>query len=227
MERNRQVAEYFTEESASWNAKYAAGGSMSGRRSAFRTEVERVVVSGMVVCDLGCGTGALIEAVADLGVQLVGADIAEGMLRQASRRTSCAGILVQVSGELAVGLPFHNSAFQVVLSSSVLEYVWDLPGYIGEVHRIISVGGYWIVTVPDTRHWSRFIERIEWMCYKVFPSVAEHISPMRSRYLKMSVNRMTEGTWSTLLCGSGFRVQRVSRELSGLLLFTLQKDANE
>lgn len=219
------VGAYFTAESGSWDAKYAPGGTMSGRLGAFHAQVAAVSGAGERLCDLGCGTGALLEAVGDLGLRVVGGDLSDGMLRAAARRGACAGTLAQLDG--GTGLPFRDRAFQVVLSSSVLEYVPDARRYAAEVRRVLTPGGYWILTVPDMGHWIRSVESVERAVYAVAPWAGRRWAPMRSQYQAMSVNRWGLAAWTTMFGENGFVVRRVSRELRGLLLLTLRKDTNE
>lgn len=91
------------------------------------------------VLEVGCGTGILSRQVSIFlpDLPLIVSDIAHGMTRHAART---------VSGVAAVDadaqdLPFRDAAFGLVLSSSVYQWVNDLPRAFAEGGRVLAPGG--------------------------------------------------------------------------------------
>ncbi len=94
-------------------------------------------VSGRLL-DLGCGTGLLSRALSGRdSLQVIGCDIAEGMLEVARGHGVDA-----VYGD-AESLPFDNAYFDVVVSSSVLQWC-EAPKVLAEVQRVLKPGGVFV-----------------------------------------------------------------------------------
>lgn len=74
------------------------------------------------VLDLGCGTGALLSAFAELGYWGTGVDIAPRMLEMAKRSTQGRN-LEFIQADITQGLPFPDQRFDIVTSSYVLHGV--------------------------------------------------------------------------------------------------------
>lgn len=56
-------------------------------------------------------------------------------------------------------LSFEDDSFDVILTSEVLEHVADLERALGEIHRVLKVGGYHVFTVPSDPGMERTAER--------------------------------------------------------------------
>lgn len=91
------------------------------------------------VLEVGCGTGTLSRQISNLlpGFPLTVSDIAHGMTRHAARTVP--GIAA-VDAD-AQDLPFMNGGFGLVLSSSVYQWVNDLPRAFAEGYRVLAPGG--------------------------------------------------------------------------------------
>lgn len=113
------------------------------------------------ILDLGTGTGALaLEALTRWpAAEVVGLDGSTGMLDVAERRAlarfdpATRARLRLVSG-LAEHLPFPNEAFDLVVSSFVVQLVPDRRRVLREAHRVLRSGGWlgyvtWL-EAPDT-----------------------------------------------------------------------------
>lgn len=110
------------------------------------------LTAGQHVLDLGTGTGAVAERVAQMvGPQghVVGVDISPDMLALARRRVAAGGLTnVQLREGRAESLPAADAAFDVVLSSLSLMYVLDRAAAAREIARVLRpqgrlVGAVW------------------------------------------------------------------------------------
>jgi malonyl-CoA O-methyltransferase len=102
-----------------------------------------------LVLDVGTGTGALAAELVDSGsgCSFVLTDIAHGMTRAAAQRLP--GTL-PCDGD-ARKLPFADASFSVVVSSSVYQWVDDLPAAFREVARVLRPGGRFAVALFGER----------------------------------------------------------------------------
>ncbi len=98
------------------------------------------VPPGARLLDLGCGTGALLRALEDRGVDGVGADVSAAMLEQARRRRP-GGSFVHLDGPT---LPLPDRSLDLVVSLLSWRYVdWD--PMLAEVARVLRPGGRLLV----------------------------------------------------------------------------------
>jgi len=161
-----QVRDLFDAKAATWSAKYASGGRLTGRLAQLADAVAGQVPPGGLVLDLGCGTGELAAALAVAGMRVVGCDISPQMLRQA-RAASPAGPTPGAGSvrwiRLDPGwrtLPLRAEGFDAVVASSLLEYVADPGAVLRECCRVLRPGGTVLCTVPDPSHPVRWLERL-------------------------------------------------------------------
>jgi ubiquinone/menaquinone biosynthesis C-methylase UbiE len=100
-------------------------------------------VEGRDVLEIGLGFGTVGQLLAARGARYHGADIAAGpaaMMRDRLRwlGTPADDSVVQAS---ALELPWDAESFDFVVSIGCLHHTGDLPGAVGEVHRVLRPGG--------------------------------------------------------------------------------------
>ena len=118
------------------------------------------------VLELGCGTGRISVPVARAGVDLVGIDRSEPMLRRAARRLRrLGGSRVRlVRGDIRA-LPFRGRpGFALVMAPyGILQSLTrerDFQDTLASVHRVLRRGGlFGIDLVPDLPRWSEYARR--------------------------------------------------------------------
>jgi SAM-dependent methyltransferase len=101
---------------------------------------DAIAVEGPML-DVGCGPGAYAR---ELRGFVVGADLAPGMLEQASAYSGPALVLA----DLDRGLPFGDDAFAGVLALLVLQHVRRPRDAVAEIMRVVKPGGCVVVRVP-------------------------------------------------------------------------------
>jgi len=92
------------------------------------------------VLDIGCGTGQLLSS---LGRQypdsrLYGLDLAYNMTRCAAERLGQGAHLVNGDAE---HLPFRDGAFDLVVSTSTLQWIEDMDAFFRQCHRVVQPDG--------------------------------------------------------------------------------------
>ena len=76
------------------------------------------------ILDVGCGTGMITLPLAELGHNVTGIDLSEGMLKIAKEKASNFNLAVEFKLGDAENLPFEDELFDVVINRHLL---WTLP----------------------------------------------------------------------------------------------------
>jgi SAM-dependent methyltransferase len=129
-------------------------------------DFERLGVrDGVRLLDMGCGGGRHAYEAWRRGATVVALDLDEQELKGVGY---VVGQMLD-DGELphgavggptrasALALPFPDATFDAVITSEVLEHIWDDRGAIRELVRVLRPGGRMAVTVP-----TRWPERVSW-----------------------------------------------------------------
>lgn len=106
--------------------------------------VAEVIESGQRVLDLGCGTGAVLTAMADaVGPSglAVGADLTPAMLDLARARARGRSQVHLVELDATDLLPFASESFDCVCAIALLQEVAAPRSLLEEIRRIIRAGG--------------------------------------------------------------------------------------
>jgi SAM-dependent methyltransferase len=121
-------------------------------------------VEGRPVLEIGLGYGTLTEALARMGAEYHGLDIAAGPVEMARHRL--AGVLgarpEQVQQGSALELPFPDASFDLVASIGCLHHTGDLFGAIQEVRRVLRPGGRLVLMVYNRRSLRRLVAAPVW-----------------------------------------------------------------
>ncbi len=96
--------------------------------------------SGELILDLGCGTGALTQQIADRGAQVLGIDSAASMITQAQQNYPT--LSFQVAD--ATDLPFVEQ-FDAIFSNAVLHWVKPPETAIANMWQALKPGGRLVV----------------------------------------------------------------------------------
>jgi 2-polyprenyl-3-methyl-5-hydroxy-6-metoxy-1,4-benzoquinol methylase len=95
---------------------------------------------GQKIADLGCGS---CDWNVD-GLNVVGIDANERLLQRASEGGRVSEYKVVDAGDTG----FADESFEIVTAFEFLEHLHDYHRVVGEAHRILKKGGYFIISVP-------------------------------------------------------------------------------
>lgn len=112
-------------------------------------------IKGKKVLEAGCGTGLILQRIAQIAQEAHGIDISEGMLTLAKEK----GLNVQQAS--VTKIPFEDDYFDVVCSFKVLAHVKDIKDAIAEMSRVIKPGGILVLEFYNTYSLRYLIKQIK------------------------------------------------------------------
>src|SRR5262245_23948735 len=126
--------------------------------------LDKYAVPGGTSIDMGCGTGVFSLYLAEKGGHVVGVDGAAEMVafrdeRRSERRLDNIRFM---QGRLPVVDESGLTPADLLISSSVIEYVPDLDATLALFARLLKPGGTLIVSMPNAFSVSRLYERLRY-----------------------------------------------------------------
>jgi SAM-dependent methyltransferase len=157
-----------------------------GRRAILESFLEtivskiRVTQSAIRILDVGCGTGANLEMLAQYG-EAEGVDVSDDALEFCRQK----GLKAQKG--LAETLPYEAETFDLTTALDVVEHLDDDVAGLKEMYRVTKSGGYSLIFVPA----------FMWLW-----GVQDDISNHRIRYTKQQIVERLEQ--------AGYKVERAT-----------------
>lgn len=99
-------------------------------------------VSGRIILDIGCGTGATMDHLKRYG-EVQGIDLSELPLRFSRKRGHSRVMLAS-----ATELPFADNSFDLLTALDVIEHLDDDVRGLGEIRRVLKPGAPAVIFVP-------------------------------------------------------------------------------
>jgi len=101
------------------------------------------------VLEVGCGTGILTAALAAAlpAAQITAIDLDERLLAVA--RARCPEARIRFERQDAAALPYATRAFDLAICRYVLMHQEAPLAVVGEMHRVVDLGGYAVAFEPD------------------------------------------------------------------------------
>jgi len=183
-----EIKKYWNERSKFYDL--AVGHRISGEEEkiAWLTELKNVFGEQKKrILDVGTGTGFLAILLAELGHDVTGIDISDGMLEVAREKAQKLGLKIRFMRGDAENLPFGDQTFDGVVCRHLL---WTLPNpekAISEWVRVTVEGGK-IVIIDGA--WNkrgplaRCIHRLGWMLHTM---IRERSNPLKRYHYPKSV----------------------------------------
>ncbi len=149
-----RVADFWDRESKAWGEKYGRRSSYYYRCKTFHEFFLATNLERASILDYGCGSGDITFPMLQAGHRVTGIDIARGMVAKATQRAAEAGFAATASyqhlDDIALSA-IPSGTFDVVVCSSVVEYVDDDRSLVQTFGQLLKDGGYLLVSVPDKR----------------------------------------------------------------------------
>jgi 2-polyprenyl-6-hydroxyphenyl methylase/3-demethylubiquinone-9 3-methyltransferase len=162
------------------------------RLEIWRALLDRHSVPGGRSVDMGCGTGVFSFYLAEKGSQVIGVDGAPGMIGFCEAQRAERGLhniqFIQARLPAVDELALANA--DLVISSSVVEYIEDLDRTLALFSRVLKPGGTLIVSMPNLFCVNRIYERLKYRLTGA-PHIYRHIRHFTSpRLLAQRVLRL-------------------------------------
>src|SRR5579872_5024883 len=149
----------------------------------------------VAVLDVGCGTGRLLRATRERfpSALLAGIDPAPEMVRQARSNTP-PGAAIEFQEGAAESLPFRADEFDLVFSTMTFHHWADQARAAGEIRRVLTVQGRWVLADLMARGVMRYIRRL----FKLnrMPERSELDAMLREQGLQIVGTRSVRGLGS-------------------------------
>ncbi len=115
-----------------------------GRRAIVLAQIRDFLAAGRgaAILDIGCGTGATMDALRDFG-RVQGIDLSMLPLGFSRQRGH-----LSVACASATALPFGNSGFDLVTALDVIEHLDDDVAGLSEIRRVLRPGAIGLLFVP-------------------------------------------------------------------------------
>jgi ubiquinone/menaquinone biosynthesis C-methylase UbiE len=145
MNANHKIREPIVKEYAGIAPVYDTRWSFYVDATVRETMARLSLVPAARVLDVGCGTGALLQALADKypESELAGIDPVPEMLAVGRRRLPRE---IKLYGGWAEELPFEDQSFDVVVSCSMFHFIRQPRIALEEMRRILQPGGQLVIT---------------------------------------------------------------------------------
>lgn len=178
---------------AQFDRKYVSSAAFLERFRVWTDLFSRYINPSDRVTDLGCGSGIFSNYLAGKGCYVIGIDGSATMIELCNRKKTSAHVhYVQQFLPLADISAYHPQ--DVVLMSSLLEYIDDIAQMIQQVRHLLKPNGLFIVSMPNALSVYRRTERI------LFQLIGQ------PRYVAYIRNRSTVEEFRRQLIDSGFEI---------------------
>ncbi|RIV19386.1 class I SAM-dependent methyltransferase [Fibrisoma montanum] len=145
------------------------------------------------VLDLGCGSGIFSSYLAGWGCTVTGIDGSAEMISLCRQKTVAANVRYVVE-PLPLASPGDYPVQDVIIASSLLEYIDDMTAMLSQANQLLRPTGLLIVSMPNERSMYRRLERL------LFALTG------RPRYFAHIRNLSSEAKFDQLLRKMGFDV---------------------
>ena len=147
------------------------------------------------IIDLGCGNGYLVNYLIAQGYNAYGTDASEKWIIIANK-TNPGRFFVQDLSSDQLPEPLQNIAFDTVISTEVIEHLYDPEKFMDFCRNILKPGGEIIVTTPYHGYLKNLV-------LSVFNKWDQHMTPF---WLGGHIKLWSRKTLSKLLTDKGFSV---------------------
>ena len=195
-----ETTQYFDAQVHDFRAQYEKKACFKDRLSLFLKAVRNAQPTPARILDFGCGPGVISLELARMGYSVTGIDGSVEMVAQAQRAAASARLDGAEFRQLeATKWRAEPGEFDIVVCSSVIEYIADDVSVLRRFAEAVKPGGALILSVPNAASISGRIEDFRRRVY------ATLFGRERSPHLNYSLRRYREKQLVALLRSLGFR----------------------
>lgn len=156
----KNAIDFHSETAINFDKKYNSSSQFQQRYEVWTTLFEQYIKPNMKVMDAGCGSGIFSIYLAKKGNIVTGIDGSEKMIQLCRSRSIENNIEIKFHQAF---LPFENihdhEKQNIILCSSVLEYIIDYEVVISQFKQLLNPNGLLIISMPNKNSWYRKIEK--------------------------------------------------------------------
>ncbi|MCX6186059.1 MAG: methyltransferase domain-containing protein [Bacteroidetes bacterium] len=108
--------------------------------------IKKLGLPNAKILDVGCGNGNISMALGSIGFNVVGVDIDETSIQNATKKNTFSNIQFKIIDANSFTM---NDEFDAVVCSEVLEHLEVPSDLVGSIFRILKPGGVLVATVPN------------------------------------------------------------------------------
>ncbi len=194
----KNAVDFHSDTAIEFDEKYEKSPQFQERYQVWTTLFEQYVKPNMRVLDAGCGSGIFSIYLALKKCIVVGIDGSEKMIELCEKYSQLKKLEIPFRQAI---LPFKNTdnfdKQDVILCSSVLEYVADYEVVIKQFKELLNPNGILIISMPNKDSWYRKIEKY------IFKFTGK---PPYYQYIQ---HILTEKDFSKRLKSYGFQLQEL------------------
>ena len=152
--------DFHSDTAIEFDGKYEKSSQFQQRYEVWTTLFEQYIQPEMKVLDAGCGSGIFSIYLALKKCIVVGVDGSEKMIELCKKYSQAKNVTISF---LQTILPFDNvdnfTKQDVILCSSVLEYIVDYEVVIQQFKQLLNPKGILIISMPNKDSWYRKMEK--------------------------------------------------------------------
>jgi 2-polyprenyl-6-hydroxyphenyl methylase/3-demethylubiquinone-9 3-methyltransferase len=154
--------EFHTHVTQHFDSLYQTSPAFRERFEVWSRLIDRYSHPDNTVLDVGCGTGVFSFYAAERNGRVIGVDGSSGMIEQCRQKHSDlgGGNLKFIEANITTLTEKGIAPADIVLCSSVLEYLPDFDASLEILRGLVTEGGIMIVSMPCSASYYRKLERI-------------------------------------------------------------------
>ena len=218
--------EFFAAQAQDWSVRYQSRTYRERRELVLqlvKAELDRLARAPehIDVIDFGCGAGVLLGDLVELGVRAVGVDSSKVMLDQARAKLAAANGRVKLQHlPSSSAEDFYRQTYDIVICTSVLEFVPDLGATLCRLSSLVRSGGMLLISVPNRRS---FLRKAEHFTYR-HPRLFRQFSRFdRLSYLSHQQHQLTMHEVDQMAADCGLRREQYRFHVAPRLVGPLQR----
>ncbi len=156
---------FFSNTSESFQGSYSTDPDFLERRALWSGLIAKYAIGKKTALDLGCGPGILTKELISAKLSVTAVDGSPEMVALCKKNTATdETIAASYLHDYLPQLPkLAQNQFELLLCSSVLEYVDDLSGSINRISELLLPGGIAIISMPNRKSLYRKFETVKFM----------------------------------------------------------------
>jgi len=155
------AGQYFSDTADKFKNLYSHASDFQDRVRVWTEILNRYATGARSAIDLGCGSGVFTFYLVNKGLEVVGIDAADRMIELCQQEKKRRGLntVKFFKSELPALQNVKLEKADLIISSSVLEYVEDLHETFETIRNLLSGNGILVVSFPNSYSIYRWIQR--------------------------------------------------------------------